>query len=874
MLRLPVDKWITAWIGLVFRHRWWVLLAVSGICALAALQAASLSVDTDNYKLIRRSGQWVQDLERFQQAFPATRGLSYVMVEGPSAEETYRVSRALARDMEARSDLFKNVFLPQQFGFLVKHSLYFQGLDELETIDDRARTLAPVLAALDAAPGLDGLAEGVGAMLAADPRQAPAKFALLRALFSQAQTVATGGTQEMDWRGWLVPAPQSAKTARIMFQGIKDYSTAEPNRAILDAIDGFVASLEPPGAARIRVTGDVALEYDEIQAALQSVKLAGTVSLVALAAILTLGVRSLRIIAATYVALFVGLLWTLAFATRFVGPFNTISIVFVVMFIGLGLDFSIHYCLRAIETFDRKGRTVASLAESSVSTWRGIILAASTTAVGFLAFVPTDYRGLGELGVISAAGMGLAVLSTYVVVPLFFAFAGLPSGRAKIPLLAAKRLGTPHLGRMPDALIRWMYRHARTIVAIALIAGALCLLALPSLRFDFDTLALKDPRSESMRALADLRAQAAVTNYALALVVAPGESLEPIVVDLAAQPAVGSVLTPSSVVPTGQKDKRELMRAARRSLRPGLTLAYQADRLTDQARLAALDRVIELIASEAPSLGHQFKGVVQASRTRLGEIAFATALERSLLADWPDQLAEVLTLLAARPFTFEELPEAVKGRLVSAQGDRLVRILPAPGYETGIGLSEFIEQVHAVAPSATGRPVAEHQAAELMLSSLYQALAYALIGLTVLLYAALRRLRDVSLVMLPIILAALFTAAAMVALDLPFNMANILVAPLFFGLGLDGSIHILERFRREGSLAQLLNSSTPWAVYLSYLTTLVTFGSLALSSHQGMKSIGELLLIALVFAMLSVIVVFSALLHLLEGDAAEPDGVS
>jgi hopanoid biosynthesis associated RND transporter like protein HpnN len=867
MPTLFFDKWISDWIGLIFRHRWWVLLAVSVVCALAAVQATSLSVDTDNYKLIRRSGQWVQDLERFQKAFPATRGLSYVIVEGPSAEETYRVSRALARDMQGRSDLFQNVFLPQQFSFLVKHSLYFQGLDALEAIASRSETLQPVLAALDTAPGLDGLADGVGSMLDADPRQAPAKFGLLRALFSQAQRVAAGGTQGMNWREWLIPAPQSAKHAQIMFQGVRDYAATEPNRAILDAIDGFVANLEPPTAARVRVTGDVALDYDEIQAALQSVQLAGTVSLAALAIILTLGVRSLRSIVATFVALAVGLLWTLAFAARFVGPFNTISIVFVVMFIGLGLDFSIHYCLRAIETFDREGRTVASLAESSTRAWRGIVLAASTTAIGFLAFVPTDYRGLAELGEISAAGMVLAVLSTYVVVPLFFAFAGLATGRAKIPRLTSTRLGTPHLGRMPDAVIRWMYRHARTIVVFALVAGSLCLLTLPLLRFDFDTLALKDPRSESMQALADLRARGVVTNYVLALVVPPGESLERIVVDLAAQPAVGSVLTPSSVVPEGQADKRELMRAARRSLRAGLTVAYRPDRLTDEARLAALERLIERIVSEAPSLGHQFKGLLQASRARQGQIAFAKAFEQSLLAGWPDQLAEVLTLLGARPFSFEELPVAVKRRLVSEQGDRLVRVLPAPGYEEGDGLRKFIEQVHAVAPSATGRPVAEHKAAELMLRSLYQALAYALIGLTLLLYLTLRRVRDVGLVMLPIVLAALFTAAAMVALDLPFNMANILVAPLIFGLGLAGSIQILERFRESGSLAQLLNSSTPWAVYLSYLTTLVTFGSLVLSTYPGMRSIGELLLIALIFAIFCVIVVFSALLHLIEGDA-------
>jgi hypothetical protein len=284
-------------------------------------------------------------------------------------------------------------------------------------------------------------------------------------------------------------------------------------------------------------------------------------------------------------------------------------------------------------------------------------------------------------------------------------------------------------------------------------------------------------------------------------------------------------------------------------------------------RVSACQRLIANVGQEDRALGRRFEALWQTLDTFERRAAFVAVWEQSLLAEWPDHLADMLTLLGARPFAFEDLPEAVRARLVSTGGERLIRILPADGYAQGEGLWTFIGQVHAVAPQATGRPVVEHEAARVMLKSLYQALAFALAGLTLLLLLVLRRPLDVGLVLFPILLAALFTAATMVALDLPFNMANILVAPLIFGLGLDGSIHILERFRERGSLSALLNSSTPWAVYLSYLTTLVTFGSLVLSTHQGMKSIGLLLVIALSFAIVCVIVVFSALLHLIEGES-------
>ena len=75
---------------------------------------------------------------------------------------------------------------------------------------------------------------------------------------------------------------------------------------------------------------------------------------------------------------------------------------------------------------------------------------------------------------------------------------------------------------------------------------------------------------------------------------------------------------------------------------------------------------------------------------------------------------------------------------------------------------------------------------------------------------------------------------------MPLNMANILVIPLIFGLGVDNGIHVVERFRRSGAVSELMHSSTPLAVVLSTLTTIGTFAALTLSPHQGTASIGYL----------------------------------
>ena len=128
----------------------------------------------------------------------------------------------------------------------------------------------------------------------------------------------------------------------------------------------------------------------------------------------------------------------------------------------------------------------------------------------------------------------------------------------------------------------------------------------------------------------------------------------------------------------------------------------------------------------------------------------------------------------------------------------------------------------------------------------------------------LRSIRDTALVMFPLILAAVYTGATSVVLDLPFNFANVIVLPLLFGLGVASGIHLVVRARRANDTAALMRTSTPRAVLFSALTTIASFGSLALSGHRGMTSMGQLLTIAIVYTLLCALFVLPATLRWIE----------
>ena len=141
-----------------------------------------------------------------------------------------------------------------------------------------------------------------------------------------------------------------------------------------------------------------------------------------------------------------------------------------------------------------------------------------------------------------------------------------------------------------------------------------------------------------------------------------------------------------------------------------------------------------------------------------------------------------------------------------------------------------------------------------------QAAITAAVLIVVLLAMVLRNLLDTLLVFYPLILAALFTVAVAVLFDLAFNFANVIVLPLLMGLGVASGIHMVIRARGNSGSFSLLQTSTPRAVTFSALTTILSFGSLALSAHRGTASMGILLTIAIGFTLFCTLVALPAMM--------------
>jgi hypothetical protein len=174
---------------------------------------------------------------------------------------------------------------------------------------------------------------------------------------------------------------------------------------------------------------------------------------------------------------------------------------------------------------------------------------------------------------------------------------------------------------------------------------------------------------------------------------------------------------------------------------------------------------------------------------------------------------------------------------------------------------DFVESIREVWPKITGLPVNLVESARATWQSLRVALLWATLAIAALLLVLWRNAVETVIVMLPLFLAVLLTMVSTVVLPITLNFSSVIVLPLLLGIGVDSGIHLVERFRQVGGRTEaLLDSTTARAVLFSGFTTVASFGTLMISLHLGVASLGKLLVVGMAWTLLANLVLLPAIL--------------
>ncbi|MFO1153553.1 MAG: MMPL family transporter [Rhodospirillales bacterium] len=833
------------------------LLAAAAVLTLVvgALTYANMRINTSVIDLMDPDLPFMKNVLEFSRAFPQEADTIVIVVDAGTPERAAEAAGKLVDALKPHTAEIKSIFYPAGDPFFQRHGLLYSSIGEIEALSAELARAQPLLASLNADPSLRGLADVLTLSLSHldemgnDGKVPPVFDHTLGEMAATVRDAAAGKARAFSWEDLFAGGMESAHGDRrrqiIVVEPVLDFSAlkaAGPAEALIRTTAAQL-QLTPEHGVRVRLTGELLMLQDELVSVEESSGVANIVTLVVVIGLLVLGLKSFRLVLGTLAALVVGLTLTSGLGLLVFGQFNMISVAFAVLFIGISVDFGIQYSLRYQELVNRGLPVGLALEEAAAAIGPALTLAAASAAIGFFAFLPTSYRGLAELGAIAGMGMVVALITNLTILPAVIAL--LPT-EARDP--SRETLG---LQRPLQHLIE---HHPRWVVGLALLIALISATQLPRVRFDDSALNLRDPSAESVATTMELLQDPMVDPYRATVLVANQAEAERIAQKLRALPEVREVVTLSDLVPADQAEKLRLIEDMALFMGPILTPPPPRPAPSAAEDKAALARLAEV----ARSAGSPGSLALAEAIGRLPGGADLSALQQALLGDFPQTMHRLALLMEAGPVTLDSLPKELRARQQAADGRVLVEVFPKADARIQENRQAFAAAVQSVAPDASGEAIIATEGGQAVLHAFLEAGIIAAVLIFALVLWMLRDLADTLMVMAPLALASLLTIAISVEVGISLNFANVVVWPLLLGLGVASGIYMVLRDRQEPS-AHLLETSTPRAVFFSALTTIASFGSLAIVKHPGLASMGRLLTLAISLSLISTVVVLPAL---------------
>lgn len=825
-------------------------------------------------------------LQQANEAVKAFHGLDQLIVvaEGPDLAETKTFVQHLAERLTADRAQVQEVFYRIETSALEGKKLLLLSPAELRVLHAKVEGHQEVLRALTVAPGLNTLLTALSRQMSVamaahltegllsrdepadqgDPK-APERFSFLTSLLEQmeqALAVAPSyrsvwgnffGNEELTSDGFLV-----SDDKRFVFLLVDPQKRGEglhPRQESIATIRHYISELRT-GFPRVQagVTGDEALWNDEMLAAQADSPLATVISLVGVGMLYLLFFRNLRRTLLLVATMIVGLSWTVGVLTLTVGHLSLISIFVAPILIGLADDQAISFLSRYEEERDLGRSFSEAIHRTFTQTAPGLIAAACTNALAFYAMMLADFRGVQELGFIVGNGMWLSLLVTLTFLP---AMLTLTEGHK--PWQQSMRRDT----WLAREFARWgqaVQHFRRPVLLLTTGVSLLCLLALPTMTFDYNLLHLQARGVESVSwELRILENSGRSSWFALATASSVAEVAQK-AAQFSALPAVDKVQTIASLVPVGQEERQRLIQELA-SLIHGLPVTVSPPSAVDMVKLKQTLEKIKFKLQGNPAGGDsqqqspvqemliEVRGQLNSVLSHLEthsekEAAALEHLQTALFQDFAAQWALLRQNLAPPgPITLADIPAQLRTRFVSADGKRfLLQIYPRQDIWERAPLEEFVSQLRQVDPEVTGFPVMSYESIPAIKNGYLEGGLYATAAILIVAFLTLRAWRATLLAMLPAGCGMLWVVGLMWLGRLTFNLANLVAVPITIGIGVESGIYLVRRAHEEGRAGGVLvGGSTGQSVALFSLSTMVGFGSLMVARHSGIFSMGLLL---------------------------------
>jgi len=801
-----------------------------------------------------------------------------VVAEGTDAARMKVALDEVAARAKARPDLFDRVFHRVDLRGLHDRAILFLPADQLEEIRGRVDRMGPLLGSFAKLSWSmlsveTLLAQGERALVAkAEGRDTAEDRDLLLQLPAVMQSAAATIRDPNAYRNpWAVAGPRTAdrdgekklaepqyfftadgRLAMLLCRPKKAGQSFTPAKEANEAMRAILADVNPAfPELKLGLTGLPVLETDEMVQSDADTMRASWLAMLGVAVLYFVVYRGVRYPALTLASLATGTVWALGWATITVGHLNILSATFAVMLIGMG-DYGVLWVARFDES-RRNGRTIEdAMRETAERAGPSILTAACSTALAFFATMLADFQAVSELGWIAGCGVLFCAAACFTVMPATLAlFHGDPA-RGGLPQLRLHQpsatTGRPKLTLALGA-------------ALLLVCGGLA----ANLKYDHNLLNLQPREMDSVSWEQKLIERGGGMTWDAMSVARDREEALAFKARYEAVPEVGTIIEVASLIPADQATKLATVAAIHERLanlapadRVPVPGGSNPERTRDGAvrvqRFAGSDTALSLAAGD---LAEAAASPAAADRLR--------RFDGKLVADLANDLNRLRAVSRPAPIAEADLPADLRERYIGLNGEYLVRAFARDSLWDHEALSRFTAAAERADPAATGKAFRTREGLQQMKVGFEWAGVYALIAIVIVLAIDLRSVRDVLLGLFPLAAGVILTLGCLAFVGVSMNPANMIALPLIVGVGVENGVHVLHDFRgRRRGVPYRLGAATGRGVLVAALTTVLGFGTLMISHHRGMASLGLVLALGVSFCLFAALVWLPAILRLID----------
>jgi hopanoid biosynthesis associated RND transporter like protein HpnN len=863
-------------------RRPWLVIGLSMLLATGCVlyTRAKLEFRTGQDDLISANNRDSRNYLRYTAEFPDLDGLIVAVEVGKNPSRAERFADALAHRLIPDKVNVKSVFYRIEARRMGDSALLFLSDDDLRQLSARLTASLPMLQAYGANPTLATLFGIVNAQLDhatssiatgdtanSQEKRSGMDLTLIDAILT-GMLEGSAATPSSPWNtlnpigqqsGVMGDGYLASDNGKYLLMQIAPGDGAQDGPDPVEVIQADLDAVRAqfPGL-NAGMTGGPALAYAEQSSTQHDMMLGSVLAITGLILLIVIPFRGVVEPLFAILALLTGVAWSFGFTTLVVGHLNLLSAVFTSVLAGIGINFPIHLMARYDEA-RRKGLAMPEAVELAVvNTGTGVFASACIMALAFLMPMFTDFKGIAELGLISAAGLFMCLISALLVFPAMVALHDRrrPDVVRPVLSLAPRR-----------SLLEKFFARPGLIVGVTTVATLGALFLMRGVRFDQNVLKLQASDAEAVRFENTLLHDSGRSSWfavALARTRAGGERKAAAFRKL---PEVSDVETISTYIPRHQEEKRALLRALGKALAPiSIRTGAYGDSALLMRELSGLAGRLEAMAQFDPSGGVlKTAGLAEDAIARLKKNANAfSAYEQRMSAGLTAELAALRPQLNPGAVTEQNLPPIVRQRFIGKGGLYLVQVYPKGDIWEDAPLQRFVDALHAIDRDVTGPPVQTYNLATVMRQGYERAAVLALIAVFIFVFLDFRNMRDTLLATVPLIFGGAWLLEAMPLLGWEFNLANLFAVPIIIGMGVDNGVNMLYRWREERDKSSLiLTKAVGKSVTICSLTTIAAFAALIPASHRGISSLGWVLTVGVSLILLATLIVLPALFELL-----------